>query len=250
MCDQVKLKVRNISKKINSLDILENISFEVKNKEFLTLLGPSGCGKSTLLKIISGLESPNEGEVFVDSEDSTQKTGLVSYMHQKDLLLPWKSVIENTIVPLILQGIPKQHAIEIALPIITDFGLKGFENYYPSQLSGGMRQRVSLLRTYMHRNDIMLLDEPFGALDAITRERLQLWLMDISERLKTTILLVTHDINEALMLSDKILILSKRPGKIINEINVPWPHPRTKNLFLTPEYIDLNLKIKNNLMGA
>jgi len=232
-----KIAVQNISKTYPSLDVLKSFTFEVHEGEFLTILGPSGCGKSTLLQVISGLISPDTGEVFFEGKKCTGTTGLMSFMHQKDLLLPWKKVLENIAVPLRLKGMSRKDARKEAGSHLKRFGLDGFEEYYPIQLSGGMRQRAALLRTYLYQSDVMLLDEPFGALDAITREGMQEWLLGIIEEVHTTVVLVTHAVEEALLLSDRILVLSPRPSVVKEEIEVPFPHPRNSGLRLTAEFL-------------
>ncbi|MBW2623212.1 MAG: ABC transporter ATP-binding protein [Deltaproteobacteria bacterium] len=238
-----KLAVQNISKSYPSLDVLESFTFQLHEGEFLTILGPSGCGKSTLLQIISGLISPDRGEVFFEGKKCTSTTGLMSFMHQKDLLLPWKNVLENISIPLRLKGMSRKNARREASSHLGRFGLDGFEKYYPIQLSGGMRQRAALLRTYLYQSDVMLLDEPFGALDAITREGMQEWLLGIMEEVRTTVVLVTHAVEEALLLSDRILVLSPRPSVVKEEIAVPFPHPRDSSLRLSAEFLELKRRV-------
>lgn len=242
-----KLQAEGVSMRFGDLVVLEGISFSLAEREFLCLLGPSGCGKSTLLRILSGLLLPLSGRVLLDGEDIAGRTGKVSYMHQRDLLLPWKTVLDNLAVPLVLKGYDWREARGKARAHLEVFGLSGFEDYYPSQLSGGMRQRAALLRTYLYRSDVMLLDEPFGALDAITRERLQEWLLGVVERLSTSVLLVTHDVDEAILLADRILVLSPRPGRVVAAHPVPFPRPRTRDHLLTTDYLSLKAKILEEL---
>jgi ABC-type nitrate/sulfonate/bicarbonate transport system ATPase subunit len=242
-----KIELKNISIQFKSVLILKSISVNVKDREILTIVGPSGCGKSTLLQIAAGLYPPSTGSCFIDGIETTSKPGKVSFMHQKDLLLPWKTIIENIIVPLSLKGIAKQDSLKDAKSYIRKFGLEGFENYYPVQISGGMRQRAALLRTYLYRSDIMLLDEPLGALDAITRRRMQKWLLGIIEELKTTVLMVTHDIDEALLLSDRIIILTSLPAEIKDIVTVDLPHPRSSKDLITDKMIKLKQRIINDL---
>jgi ABC-type nitrate/sulfonate/bicarbonate transport system ATPase subunit len=243
----LKLAVQNISKSYPSLDVLQSFTFQVLEGEFLTILGPSGCGKSTLLQIISGLISPDSGEVFFEGKKCTSITGLMSFMHQKDLLLPWKNVLENISIPLRLKGMSRKNARREAGSHLGRFGLAGFEKYYPIQLSGGMRQRAALLRTYLYQSDVMLLDEPFGALDAITREGMQEWLLGIMAQVQTTVVLVTHAVEEALLLSDRILVLSPRPSEVKEEIAVPFPHPRDSSLRLSEEFLALKRRVLASL---
>lgn len=215
-----ELKVLNVSKTLDDIHTLDNLSLQLGNNEFAVILGPSGCGKSTLLNIISGLIRPDEGKIEIDGEDWTGHTGRTSYMQQKDLLLPSRNILDNVAIPLLLKGINKKEAQKIAAQYLHDFGLEGFSSYYPRQLSGGMRQRAALLRTYLFSSDILLLDEPFASLDAITRRKMHFWLMNLRQRYQPSVLFVTHDIEEALLLADKIFVLSARPAAIKLEINM------------------------------
>ncbi|MCX5780038.1 MAG: ABC transporter ATP-binding protein [Firmicutes bacterium] len=208
------IKVINVSKTLENLFTLNNISLTVKCHEIAVILGPSGCGKSTLLNIISGLISPDQGRIELEGEDWTGRTGRISYMQQKDLLLPSQNILGNVCIPLLLKGMRKNQAQEKARGFLKDFGLDGFETYYPRHLSGGMRQRAALLRTYLFTSDIMLMDEPFARLDAITRRDMHKWLMELWARSRPTVLFVTHDIDEALLLADSIYVFSPRPGQI------------------------------------
>jgi ABC-type nitrate/sulfonate/bicarbonate transport system ATPase subunit len=186
----------------------------------VVILGTSGCGKSTLLNITAGLIPPDQGRIEIDGEDWTGRTGRISYMQQKSLLLPHKNILDNVAIPLLLKGTGKQKAHKIVRQHLRNFGLEGFENYYPQQLSGGMRQRAALLRTYLFTSDIMLFDEPFAGLDAITRRNMQLWLKEIWQNYKPSVLFVTHDIDEALLLADTIYVLSPRPAEVQLKIDV------------------------------
>lgn len=209
------IKVTGVSKTLEGLKTLDNISLAVECREFRAILGPSGCGKSTLLNIIAGLLKPDQGRIELGGVDWTGRTGRVSYMQQKDLLLPWKNILDNVCIPLLLRGVSRKEAHGTARTYLPDFGLDGFEAYYPRQLSGGMRQRAALLRTYLFTSDIMLLDEPFATLDAITRGKMQVWLKELCAKYKPTVILVTHDIEEALLLADTIYVLSSRPGRVL-----------------------------------
>lgn len=215
-----KLEVKNVSHHFDGLVAVENIHLYVKEKEFVAIIGPSGCGKSSILNIIAGLLVPSEGEVFVDNKAVTGIAGKVSYMNQKDLLLPWKKIIDNVALPYRVKGMKKKDAREKVKEFFNTFSLEGFEKHYPNQLSGGMRQRAALMRTYMCEKDMMLLDEPFGGLDAITKIQMQDWLKKVMNKLNRAVLLITHDIDEAIYLSDRIYVMSKRPGKIKAEISV------------------------------
>lgn len=215
-----RILVENMSKTLDKLHTLDGISMSVARSELVVVLGPSGCGKSTLLHIIAGLIKPDCGRVSIDDRDSTGRTGLVGYMQQKDLLLPSRSVLDNICLPLLLQGKSKQEARAEGARYACDFGLEGFESYYPRQLSGGMRQRAALLRTYLFSREILLLDEPFASLDAITRRKMQLWLKKLHKQFGSSILFVTHDIEEALLLADRIYVFTARPARIRLELNL------------------------------
>jgi len=216
------IKVCNVSKSLDQVFTLSNISLNVNCHEFAVILGPSGCGKSTLLNIISGLIEPDQGRIEIGSEDWTGRTGRISYMQQKDLLLPSLNVLDNVCIPLLLKGIDKRQAHITARACLKDFGLEGFEKYYPRQLSGGMRQRAALLRTYLFTSDIMLMDEPFAGLDAITRRKMQMWLKDLCKTYRPSVLFVTHDIDEALLLADSIYVFSPRPAQVSLYLKGPF----------------------------
>lgn len=214
------IQVCNVSKTLQDIFTLDDISLTVSCSEFAVILGPSGCGKSTLLNIISGLITPDKGTVELGGEDWTGRTGRISYMQQKDLLLPHKNILDNVSIPLLLKGMEKKEAYSEARKHLNSFGLEGFERHYPRQLSGGMRQRAALLRTYLFTSDIMLLDEPFAGLDAITRGRMQLWLKELWKTYQPSVLFVTHDIDEALLLADIIYVFSARPARVLCKINM------------------------------
>jgi ABC-type nitrate/sulfonate/bicarbonate transport system ATPase subunit len=212
------VKICDISKSLDQLYTLDNISLTVEDHEFAVILGPSGCGKSTLLNVIAGLIPPDQGIIEINGEDWTGRSGRISYMQQKSLLLPHKDILNNVSIPLLLKGMTRKKAFAIARQYLKDFGLEGFENYYPQQLSGGMKQRAALLRTYLFTSDIMLFDEPFAGLDAITRRKMQLWLKELWHNDKPSVIFVTHDIDEALLLADTIYVLSPRPAKVLLKI--------------------------------
>lgn len=242
-----KVEISNVTKTFGKLHTLHNVSVDLEENQFVTILGPSGSGKSTLFNIIAGLLMPDNGNVLIEGEDYTGKTGRVSYMHQKDLLLPWKNILENVCVPLILKGSSKKDAEKKALKYFPLFGLDGFERSYPNQLSGGMRQRASLLRTYLFSNDIMLLDEPFGGLDAMTKRRMQHWLLEVFKNLNASILFITHDIDEAIFLSDKIYVFSERPASIKAVFKVNIDRPRDNKTFTSVEFNQMKKEILNLL---
>lgn len=232
------------------LGVLSNINLEVGEYEFVCLLGPSGCGKSTLLKLVAGLDQDYEGSILLEGKNPKDTRVPVCYMLQKDCLMPWRSMISNILLPIeIRKGNIKKAQIEIK-PLITEFGLAGFENYRPGQLSGGMRQRAAILRTYLMEGEIMLLDEPFGALDEITRMQMQDWLISVWERHKKTVLFVTHDIDEAIYLSDRVIIMSNIPGTIAGEVNITFERPRNRDVILTPQFSKYKKTILDLLTGA
>lgn len=238
-----KLRVENLKKNFNDTCVIKNVNFHVKENEFVSLLGPSGSGKSTIFNIIAGLLKPDTGKVFINEEDYTGKVGYVSYMYQKDLLLPWKKIIDNAAMPLVLKGEKNNVAREKVYKYFKTFGLHGFEDKYPHELSGGMRQRAALLRTYMFSKDIMLLDEPFGALDAITRSKMHFWLLKVMKNLKSTVVFITHDIEEAIFLSDRIYILSDKPSMIKDEIKVDIKNRDSKEIVTSKEFNDIKRRI-------
>ncbi|MGV8982343.1 ABC transporter ATP-binding protein [Clostridium sp.] len=242
-----KLRVSNIKKNFGSMNIINDVSFHASENEFISLLGPSGSGKSTIFNIIAGRLTQDAGDIIIDGEKCYGNVEKVSYMHQKDLLLPWKNIVDNTTLSLIIKGKSKKEARAQVLSHFKTFGLEGFEYKYPFQLSGGMKQRVALLRTYMSSSDIMLLDEPFGALDAITRAKMHYWLLDVIKELKATIIFITHDIEEAIFLSDRIYVLSDKPATIKKEIIVDLPKNRNKDILTSEKFIELKKIILQTL---
>ena len=238
-----KLEVRGVSKRFADKQVLEDISITLKEGELVCLLGISGAGKSTLFNIISGLSRPDAGCVLLDGEDITGRTGRISYMQQKDLLLPYRTIVDNTALPLLLQGVPKRDARTQASAHFADFGLEGTENKWPHQLSGGMRQRAALLRTYLFSQNVALLDEPFSALDTLTKTAMHAWYLDVMERIRLSTLFITHDIDEAILLSDRIYLLCGSPGTITAEIVIHEPKPRPADFNLTPEFLSYKRQI-------
>lgn len=233
-----KLEVKNISKSFDDKLVLKDVSISLRQGELVSLLGVSGGGKSTLFNIISGLLSPDKGEVLLDDKDITNESGHVSYMLQKDLLLPYKTVEDNVAIPLLLKGMKKKEARKKASELFAAFGLNGTQKNYPAELSGGMRQRAALLRTYMFSQDVALLDEPFSALDTLTKNSMHKWYLGVMEKIKLSTLFITHDIDEAILLSDRIYLLSNSPGEIIGEIVIKEKRPRSEEFNLTPEFLN------------
>lgn len=219
------------------------IDLLVLNREFVSIVGPSGCGKSTLLNIVAGLEQPTSGEVLLDGQPAPERLGRVAYMHQRDLLLPWRRLVDNVVLPLELRGVPKHEARRRALPWLARFGLAEFAEAYPAQLSGGMRQRAAFLRTLLAERPLLLLDEPFGALDALTRAGLQEWLLALWEELDRTVILVTHDVEEAILLSDRVVVLGPRPARIVVEVPVDLPRPRAYDVVTHPRFVELKARV-------
>ena len=215
-----KLECINISKTYGNDAILSSVSLSAHEGEIISVLGMSGSGKSTLLKIVSGLTEPNSGSIIIGGEDCTGKTGKVSFMRQDSLLMPWKTVLDNIILPLTIGGVKKKEAYKRAEQYLEYFGLEACKNLYPSQISGGMAKRVSLLRAYLFSADILLLDEPFSSLDTLTRISVYEWFLTTVRELKMTAVLVTHDINEAVYLSDKVYIIKGRPANIALEMKI------------------------------
>ena len=225
---------------------LERIGLSIQPGEFVTVVGPSGCGKSTLFNILAGLVEPDRGAEIRYSgvkRSSKELLGKVAFMPQRDLLLPWRRVVDNAILPLQVEGVSRGQALKRAEPLFPEFGLAGFEQHYPQQLSGGMRQRVALMRTFLFERDLTLLDEPFGALDALTRALMQRWLLDVWQRHRRTILFITHDVDEAIFLGDRVVVMTARPGRIKMEIDVRLPRPRDADIVTSAEFIDLKRQV-------
>src|ERR1700710_2063550 len=219
---------------------LAPLDLEIQTGRFVSLVGPSGCGKSTLFNIIAGLQQPTEGRVMIDGEDATGTIGRVGYMLQKDLLLPWRTVLDNVILGMEIQGMPLADARARALPLLKRYGLGGFETLYPNALSGGMRQRAALLRTLLFDTDVILLDEPFGALDAQTKLQMQEWLLQLWSDFGKTVIFVTHDVEEAIFLSDEVHVMGTRPGRVVETLVVDLPRPRLRACTTTPAFMAIN----------
>lgn len=221
---------------------VEGIGLDVRAGSFVSVLGRSGCGKSTLFNIVAGLLAPSEGRVLLDGEDITGRAGLVAYMLQKDLLLPWRTVLDNVILGLELRGTGRREARAAARPLLERYGLGPFAGHRPAALSGGMRQRAALLRTLLVEDEVILLDEPFAALDAQTRLKMQHWLLTLWADLGRTVLFVTHDVDEAVFLSDEIVVLSPRPGRVRDRFDVPLARPRGREVLTSPGFAALKAR--------
>jgi len=247
--DPCILKCEHIRINYNNVPVVDDISLELHEGGFISLVGPSGTGKTTIFNVLSGVEKPDEGGVFLNGEDITGVSGRVSYMLQKDLLLEYRTVLDNVILPLLIRGEKKSKAREYACGFFTMFGLSGYENKFPDELSGGMRQRAALLRTCMMNNPVILLDEPFSALDAITRRKMQIWYADIARKMKVSTLFITHDVEEALSLSDTVYIMNGRPGKITHKIDVRPPRPRDADFAVSVEFAQQKKLILDAISG-
>ena len=238
-----QLKVSHVKKSFEGNKILEDVSIELHDHELVGLLGISGGGKTTFFNVISGLLVPESGQVFLDGKDITGQPGNVSYMLQKDLLLPYRTIEDNVALPLVIKGEKKKEARKKVQPYFQEFGLERTQKKYPSQLSGGMRQRAALLRTYMFSDKIALLDEPFSALDTLTKTAMHKWYLKVMEQIHLSTIFITHDIDEAILLSDRIYLLTGHPGKITEEICIKEPKPRREDFNLTEEFLEYKRQI-------
>lgn len=227
-----------------ALEALESVSLQVDAGEFLCIVGSSGCGKSTLLRVLGGLVRPTSGEVYVEGELLTAPRRQIGFVFQKANLMPWRTVLRNITLPLEIQGLKAEQTGRQAKELLRLVGLKGFENAYPHELSGGMEQRVVIARALIHDPAILLLDEPFGALDALTREQMNLELLRIWEAKRKTVVMVTHSIQEAIFLADRILVMSSRPGHIEASFPVPLPRPRRLEMLYSPEFGALSKRVR------
>jgi ABC-type nitrate/sulfonate/bicarbonate transport system ATPase subunit len=240
------LELRGLSKRFGAVQALDGFGLDVQPGEFVTVVGPSGCGKSTLFNIVAGLDEPDDGGILRFKGrgcHAKELLGQVSFMPQRDLLLPWRNVVDNAILANEIEGANRREARAKALSMLPEFGLAGFEKQYPHQLSGGMRQRVALMRTFLFERELMLLDEPFGALDALTRSMMQRWLLDVWQRHRRTILFITHDVDEAIFLGDRVVVMTARPGavKLMREVNLP--RPRAPELLTSPEFTAIKREV-------
>lgn len=245
----MKLEVQALGMRFpGGVTALDGVDLRVAEGEFVAIVGPSGCGKSTLLMLLAGLLAPSRGEILLDGERPPSLLGRAAYMPQRDCLMPWRTVLDNCTVGLELRGLRRREARDRARVELDRFGLLGFEDRRPADLSGGMRQRAALLRTFLAGRDVMLLDEPFAALDALTRRDLQDWLLGIAAAAGTTIVLVTHDVAEAAYLADRVYVLSGRPGRVALEVAVPLPRPRRRELQATPAFAELQQRLLGPLV--
>ena len=256
------LRTENVTISYEDKKVIDDITIHLEEGELVSLLGVSGSGKTTLFNIISGLMIPDEGTVWLAGKggqadaatdtpeaerDITGKPGSTAYMLQKDMLLPHKKIVDNVALPLLLKGMPRKDARARAEELFEEFGLEGTQYKYPSQLSGGMRQRAALLRTYLASDGVVLLDEPFSALDTLTKSAIHKWYLQVMEHINLSTLFITHDIDEAILLSDRIYIMSGVPGKIVDEIVISEKKPRREDFGLTPEFLEYKRRIIHKL---
>ena len=244
------IEIKGVSKTYKTQDgevpSLQPLDFDINEGEFLVVVGPSGCGKSTLLKMIAGLLPPSEGEIRVDGRVVKSPHRDVGIVFQSALLLPWRRVLENVMMPVEVKGLPVDEYRKRALALLKMVGLDGFETKYPWQLSGGMQQRAAICRALVHDPKIVLMDEPFGALDAMTRERMNVELQRIQAETGKTVMLITHSIPEAVFLADRVLVMSARPGKIDAIYDVTLPRPRTLDMMADPRFVEMTQKIRKH----
>jgi ABC-type nitrate/sulfonate/bicarbonate transport system ATPase subunit len=227
--------------------VLQEVDFYAREGEFVSVIGPSGCGKSTLFSLIAGLDTPDAGTLEVDGSPIDANRHSVAYMPQKDLLFPWRSVLRNVTLPLEIQGVARAEAQRRAKELLPLFGLEGFETAYPFTLSGGMRQRAALLRTVIQDRPLMLLDEPFGALDSLTRTEMQDFLLSVWSQFRRTVIFITHDIRESIYLSDRIYVMTARPARIRMVVDVPLARPRMLEVIATSEFAALEATLSLTL---
>jgi NitT/TauT family transport system ATP-binding protein len=242
--DGVSLTYRSKSAAVHALD---NVSFTARAREFVALVGPSGCGKSTLLKLISGLIAPSAGKIRVNGAQIDGPTASIGIVFQSPLLMAWRTVMENVLLQIEIRDLPVSNYRSPARELIHLVGLQGFENAYPHQLSGGMQQRVGLCRALIHDPDVLIMDEPFGALDAMTREQMNAELQRIWIERQKTVLFITHSISEAAYLADRVLVMSPRPGRLVGDIVIDLPRPRTVATTERPEFSHFTREIRRKL---
>ena len=229
--------------RVHAVNVLENINLEIKTGSFVSIIGPSGCGKSTICNLIAGVEKPDQGDILVDGSSILAQPGHVGYMPQKDLLLPWRTLLDNVSLGSDVRRIDKRESRKIARNWLNRFGLGAFTEHYPHQLSGGMRQRGALLRTFLFGQATLVLDEPFGALDALTRREMQEWLLNVWSESNPTVVFITHDIDEAMLLSDEVIVLSQRPAQVLEKITVPFSRPRKPDVLLSGEALAVKKRL-------
>lgn len=233
----------------SALDVLTDISLVVETGTFVSLIGPSGCGKSSICNLIAGVEKPVRGDILLEGRSILGMPGQVGYMPQKDLLLPWRSLLDNVVLGNDIRREDKQRSRDLALHWLNRFGLGKFAKHYPHQLSGGMRQRGALLRTFLFGQSTLILDEPFGALDALTRREMQEWLLNVWSESRPTVVFITHDIDEAILLSDEVVVLSQSPARVLERILIPFSRPRSQDSLLSNEANTVKKRLLDLLSG-
>ncbi len=245
-----KVQIEGVRHAYGRLEVLDGVSMHLGGGELVTILGPSGCGKSTIFSILTGAVRRTSGHVLIDNAPLGPTTERFAVMPQTDALLPWRRVIDNVTLGLEVQGISRRRARERVEPLLETFGLEDFARAYPFQLSGGMRQRAALLRTVVQDRSVLLLDEPFGALDALTRTEMQAWLESVWDTFRWSVLLITHDIREAVFLSDRIYVLSPRPARVVAEVTVPLDRPRRIGQIGSPEFVRTETELREVLLDT
>jgi ABC-type nitrate/sulfonate/bicarbonate transport system ATPase subunit len=245
-----RLEVRDVRASYDDLPVLDGIDLTAAPGEFVSILGPSGSGKSTLFNVLTGSVRPDAGDILVDGAPLDGHGRHFAFMPQQDALLPWRRILDNLTLGLEVQGVRRRQARERVRPLLPTFGLDQFERSYPFQLSGGMRQRAALLRTVVQGRDVLLLDEPFGALDALTRAEMQGWLQQVWQEFRWTVLLITHDVREAVFLSDRIYVLSPRPAQVATVVEVPLARPRTVDVLTDPTFAAIEAALLRSLIGG
>ena len=244
----LKLQTKDLSKSYDDRLIIDDINIQLNKNEIVSIIGLSGSGKTTLFNLLSGLEKPDKGQVLLDGENITGKPGKISYMLQKDLLLPHKKIIDNVVLGLIVKGMSKKEAYKKTEGLFEAFGIEETKNLYPNQLSGGMRQRAAFLRTYLSAEGVALLDEPFSALDTITKGNMHKWYIDMMKKIELSTIFITHDIEEALYLSDRIYVLGGNPGTILKEIVIEKDRNEREEFMMTTEFLSYKKLLKDMLL--
>lgn len=240
------LRLTDVSKSFGKNEVLKNLNLSIKKDEFVSIIGPSGSGKSTIFNLIGGILSPDRGEIFLEDKNINGKRGFISYMPQTPSLFPWRNILENVLLGQELQG---KKEIEKAREMLKIAGLSDYEKAYPHELSGGMKQRAAFIRALLSPQRFICLDEPFSALDELTRFEMQKWLLSIWETHKRTVLFITHNIEEALFLSDRIVVLTDKPSMVLTELNVPFPRPRQEEILLDERFMEWKREVYFSLVG-